>query len=95
MGCIMFGRRSEEVTGEWRKPHDLNDMYCSPNIVQGIKLRGMRWAGHVARMGEKRGVRRVLLGKPEKRDHLEDPCVIGRIILRWNLGIWDVGPWNS
>jgi hypothetical protein len=64
MGCIVFGPRREEVTGEWRKPRELNDLYCSPNIVRVIKLRGMRWVGHVARMWEKRGVHRVLLGKP-------------------------------
>jgi len=47
----------DEVTGEWRRLHnkELNDLYCSPNIVRGIKSRRMRWAGHVARMGEERG----------------------------------------
>jgi len=50
----IFGPRREEVTGEWRKLHneELNDLYCSPNIVRVIKWRRMRWAGHVARMGE-------------------------------------------
>jgi len=63
----IFGPRSDGVTGEWRKLHneELNDLYCSPNIVQVIKSRRMRWAGHVARMGEERGVYRVLVGKPE------------------------------
>ena len=51
----------------------------------------MRWTGHVARMGESRGVYRVLVGKPEGRDHLEDPGVDGRIILRWIFRKWDVG----
>jgi len=51
-----------EVTGEWRKLHnELNDLYCSPNIDQLIKSRGMRWAEHVARMGERRDVYRVLV----------------------------------
>ena len=56
-----------EVTGKWRKlrNEDLNDLYCSPNIVRVIKSRRMRWAGHVARMGEGRGEYRVLVGKPE------------------------------
>jgi hypothetical protein len=50
----IFGPKREEVTGEWRKLHDeeLNDLYCSPNIVRVVKSRRMRWAGHVARMGE-------------------------------------------
>ena len=47
----MFGPRSEEVRGEWRKPLELNDLYFSPNIVLVIKLRGTRLVGHVARMG--------------------------------------------
>jgi len=59
--------RRDEVTGERRKLHseELNDLYSSPNIVPVIKSRRMRWAGHVARMGERRGLYRVLVGKPE------------------------------
>jgi hypothetical protein len=55
------------VTGEWRKLHneELNDLYSLPNIVWMVKSRRMRWAGHVARMEEDRGVYRVLVGKPE------------------------------
>ena len=54
----IFGPRRNEVTGEWRRLHneELNDLYCSPNIVRVIKWRRMRWAGHVARMGEQRRV---------------------------------------
>jgi len=65
----IFGPRRDEVTGEWRRLHneELNDLYCSHNIVRVIKWRRMRWAGHVARMGEERGVYRVLVGKPEGR----------------------------
>ena len=53
----IFGRRREDVTGEWRRLHneELNDLYCSPSIVRVIKSRTMRWAGHVAHMGEERG----------------------------------------
>ena len=60
----IFGPRSDEVKGEWRRLHNegLNDLYCSPNIVWVIKWRRMRWAGHVARMGEER---QVLVGKLE------------------------------
>jgi hypothetical protein len=55
------------VTREWRKLHneELNNLYCSPNVVRVIKLRRVRWAGHVALMGERRGKNRVLMGKPE------------------------------
>ena len=54
----IFGPKRDEVTGEWRKLHneELNDPHCSPNITRVIKWRRMRWAGHVARMGERRGV---------------------------------------
>jgi len=63
----IFEPKRDEVTGEWRKLHneELNDLYCSPNIVRVIKSRKMRWAGHLARMGEGRGMYRVLLGKSE------------------------------
>ena len=63
----LFGPRRDEVTGEWRRLHyeELNDLYSSPNIVRVRKSRRMRWAGHVACMGEERGVYRVLVGKPE------------------------------
>ena len=62
----LFRPRRDEVTGEWRRLHieELIDLYSSPNIVRVIKSRRMRWAGHVARMGEERGVYRVLVGKP-------------------------------
>ena len=60
----IFGSRRDEVTGEWRRLHneELNDLYSSPSIVRVIKSRRMRWAGHVARMSEERGVYRVLVG---------------------------------
>jgi len=71
----IFGPRRDEVTGEWRGLYneELNDLYPSPNIVRVIKSRRMRWAGHVARMGEKRGAYRVLVGKQEGRIPLGRP----------------------
>ena len=71
----IFGPRRDEVTGDWRRQHneELNDLYSSPNIVRVIKSRRMRWAGHVARMGEERGGDRVLVGKPEGKRPLVRP----------------------
>ena len=70
-----FRPRRDEVTGEWRRLHneELNDLYCSPNIVRVIKPRRMKWAEHVARMGEERGAYRVLVGKPEGKRPLDRP----------------------
>ena len=91
----IFGPRRDEVTGEWRRLHneELNDLYCSPNIVRVIKSRRMRWAGHVARVGEEREVYRVLVGKPEGRRPL------GRPRRRWvgniRMDLWGVGIWTG
>ena len=71
----IFGPTRDEVTGKWRRLHneELNDLYSSPNIVWVIKSKRMRWAGHVARMGEEMGVYRVLVRKPEGRRPLGRP----------------------
>jgi hypothetical protein len=71
----VFGPKRDEVTGEWRKLHneELNDLYSLPNIVWVVKSRRMRWAWHVSRMGEDRGVHRVLVGKPEGKRPLGRP----------------------
>jgi hypothetical protein len=63
----IFGPKRDEVTGEWRKLHNggLHNLYSSPDIIRQIKLRRIRWAGHVARTEERRNVYRVLVGKPE------------------------------
>ena len=67
----VFGPKRDEVTGEWKKLHneELSDLYSFPNIVRVVKSRRMSWAGYVARMGEGRGVHRVLVGKPEGKNH--------------------------
>jgi hypothetical protein len=71
----VFGPKRNEVTREWRKLHneELNDLYSLPNIVRVVKSRRMRWAGHVTRMGEDRGVYRLLVGKPEGKRPLRRP----------------------
>ena len=71
----IFGPRRDKVTEERRRLHneELNDLYSSPNIVRVIKWRRMRWAGHVACMGEERGVIRVLVGKPEAKRPMGRP----------------------
>ena len=71
----IFESKRDEVTEERRKLHyeELNDLYCSPNIVRVIKSRRMRWAGHVARMAEGRRVYSVLVGKGERKSTLGRP----------------------
>jgi hypothetical protein len=78
----IFGPKRDEVKGEWRKCHneELRDLYSSPNIVGVIKMR-TRWAGHVVWMGARRGVYRVLVGKPEGKRPL------GRIRHKWEDNI--------
>jgi hypothetical protein len=84
----IFGPKRDEVTGEWRKLHnkELHDLYSSPSIIRIIKSRRMRWAGHVARMWEKRNTYRLMVGKPEGKRPL------GRPRCRWvdNIGM-DLG----
>jgi hypothetical protein len=79
----IFGPKRDEVTGEWRNLHsgELHNLYSSPDIIRQIKSRRMRWAGHVARMGEGRNVYRVLVGKREGKRPL------GRPRRRWEDGI--------
>jgi hypothetical protein len=71
----IFGPKRDDVTGEWRRLHnkELCALYSSPNIIRVMKSRRLRWAGHVARMGERRGAYRALVGKPEGRRPLEKP----------------------
>jgi len=79
----VFGPKGDEVTGEWRKLHneELSDLYSLPNIVRVAKSRRMRWAGHVAHMGQGRGLYRVLVGK------LEGKRPLGRPRRRWENNI--------
>jgi hypothetical protein len=80
----IFGPKRADVMGDWRKLHnkELHNMYASPNIIRMMKSRGMGWAGHVARMRETRNAYRILMGKPEGRDHYEDQGVGGWTILK-------------
>ena len=88
----IFGPKRDEVTGEWRRLHneELNDLNSSPYIFRGIKSRRMKWAGHVARMGRGEAYTGFWWGYLGDRDHLEDPDVDGRIILRWIFRKWFV-----
>jgi hypothetical protein len=84
----IFGPKRDEVTGEWRKlqNEELHDLYSSPSTIRIIRSRRMSWAGHVARMGEKRNVYRLLTGKPEGKRPLGRPrsgCVDN---IRMDLG---------
>jgi hypothetical protein len=90
----IFGPKKDRVTGGWRKLHkeELHNLYSSPSIIRIIKSRGMRWAGHVSRMGEKRNVCRLLVGKPEGKRPL------GRPRRRWidniKMDLFEIG-WDD
>jgi hypothetical protein len=86
----IFRPKRDEVTGNQRKPHyeELNDLYSSPNIIQVLKER-MKWVGHVALWVREEVHTGFWWGNLRERDHLEDPNVDGRIILRWIFRKWD------
>ena len=88
----IFGTVSDELTMERRELHneELNDLYCTSNIVQVIKSKRMGWAGHVARMGRGEAYAGVLWGNLKERDHLGDSGVDGRIILKRYFRNWNV-----
>jgi hypothetical protein len=91
-----LGPKRDEVTGEWRKLHneELNNLYSSPNRVWVIKSRRLKRAGHAAHRGRAEVYTGLWWGKPEgKRDHLEDPGIEGRIVLRWIFRKWNVRAW--
>jgi hypothetical protein len=78
------GPERDEVTGEWRKLHnkELHDLYGSRSIIRVFKARRPRWAGHVARIEERRGAYKILVGKLEGNSYLEDLGVNGRVLLK-------------
>jgi hypothetical protein len=84
----IFGLKRDEVTGEWRKLHneELRDLYSSPSNIIIIKSRRVRWAGHVARMEEKRNAYRLLVGKPEGKRPLGRPRHRWMDNIRMDLG---------
>jgi hypothetical protein len=92
----IFGPKRDEVTGGWRKPHnvELHNLHCSPSIIRMMKSRRMRWAGHVTRMEEKMNAYRILVGKPEGKRPLRRPryrwvdnIKMNPREIRWD-GIW-------
>jgi hypothetical protein len=98
----IFGPKGDEATGEWRRLHneELNDLYSLPNIIPVIKSRRMRWAGHVARVGGKRGAYRILVGRPEGRQPLGRPRRrwednIKMVLQEVGLGAWTGLSWLS
>jgi hypothetical protein len=84
----IFGPKRDEVTAEWRKLHngELHNLYSSSDTIRQINSRRMRWAGHMACMGEERNIYRVLVGKPEGKDHLKDQGIDGRMGSKCTLG---------
>ena len=89
----IFWPTRDKVTGEWRRLHngELHDRCSAPNISRNIKSRRMRGEEHVVSMGMRRVAQRALVEKPEGNNHLQDPGVDWRIILRWIFRKWDWG----
>jgi hypothetical protein len=84
----IFGPKRDGVTGGWRKLHneELHNLYSSPSIIRIIKSRRIRWMGHVARMGEKKNVYRLLVGRPRRKwiDNIKmDLLEIGLSVVDW------------
>jgi hypothetical protein len=81
---VLSTPKTDEVTWEWRRPHneEFYATYSSLNIIRVTKSRKIRRAGHVARRGKRRDAYKVLEGKPDRRNHFEEPDVDGKIILK-------------
>jgi hypothetical protein len=88
----LLGPKRDEVTGGWRKLHneELHNLYSSPSIIRVIKSRRMRWTGHIARMGEKRNVYRILVGRPlgRRRHRWADNIKINLREIGWDVIDW-------
>jgi hypothetical protein len=90
----IFGPKRDEVIGSWRKMHneELHNLYCSPSLIRISKSRRIRWAGHVARMREKRNAHRILMGKPEgkrrPRRRREDNIIMDLREIGWGGMDW-------
>jgi hypothetical protein len=93
----IFGPKRAEVTGEWRRLHKgkLNDLYSSPNIIRVIKSRRKRWAGHVARMGERRVAYRILVMRSEGRRPLGSPRCRWEDNIKMDLQEMGWGAWTG
>jgi len=93
----IFGPKRNRLTGEWRKlkNEELNCLYCSLNIIRVIKSKIMKWTGHLARMGRGEMCTGFWWGNVRERDHLGDPGVDGKIILKWVFTKCDVGIWTG
>jgi hypothetical protein len=93
---IILGLKRDEITREWRKLHEeLHDLYSSPNIIRVIKSRGMRWAGHIAPLGEMRGAYRVFVGKLERKRLLGIPRRRRENNTKMNLQEVGMGAWTG
>jgi hypothetical protein len=92
----IFGPNRDEVTGERRNLHsvEVHILYSSPDIIKQIKSRRMRWARHMARMGEGRNVYRVCWESPKEKDDFEDQGIDGRMVSKWTLGRLVGGVWS-